>query len=205
MTKKQDVAEARDQLDALESLTIAQLRTTAKLMKITSQKDWDKEDFIKAIQNKQNASEIEMVFDSSLRPKPGFARVIVHRDPSPGHKNSPVQVGFNGQLYHVPRGVEVDVPKEFVEVLKNARTVTYAAEGATSSDGAPAQSREQVNQSYPFQVLDITPGEWRNPNDNRAIQYAIREEFVQMFGHWPTAGELKEAQKARLIKAHNAI
>jgi hypothetical protein len=200
-----EASEARDQLDALESLNMAQLRTTAKLMKITSQKDWTAEDFIKAIQAKQQASVMEMVFDPTLQPKPGFARILLHRDPTPGSKNSPVQTGFNGQIYSIPRGIEVDIPKEFVEVLKNARTVTYASEGATSSDGAPAQSREQVNQSYPFQVLMVTPGEWKNPNDNRAIQYAVREEFVKMFGHWPTAGELKEAQKAKLIKAHNAL
>ena len=209
-TKKEEAneaaaVEARDQLDALESLNMAQLRTTAKLMKIASQKDWDKTDFIKAIQDKQNSSVFEMVFDPSLQPKPGYARVLVHRDPTAGSKNSPVQVGYNGQIYHVPRGIEVDIPKEFVGVLKNARTVSYNPEGATSSDGTPAQTREQINQSYPFQVLMITPGKWHNPNDNRAIQYAIREEFVKMFGHWPTAGELKEAQKAKLIKAHNAI
>lgn len=191
----------RSQLDAVDELSMAQLRAAAKLMKISAQRDWGKEDFIEAIKAKQSQNEaVSYVVDGDIGPKPGFARVLIHRDPTPKAKNSAVPLGFNGQIYLVPRGIEVDIPKEFIEVLKNASYLAYRDSGDESGTDLKSRTqREEKQQSYPFTVSTITPGEWRNPNDQRAAHYAVREEFVRKLGHWPTHAELKEAQKAKLV------
>ena len=191
----------RSQLDALDELSMAQLRAAAKLMKISAQRDWGKEAFVQAIKDKQAKQDaVEFVVDGDIGPKPGFARILIHRDPTPKAKNSAVPVGFNGQLYLVPRGIEVDIPKEFVEVLKNASYLAPIDDSDNSSGDLKSRTqREERQQSYPFTVTSITPGTWKNPNDQRAAHYKLREEFMKKLGHWPTAAELKEAQKAKLI------
>ena len=114
----------KEQLDAIEGLDIASLRKFASIMKIRSSRDWTKEDYVAAIKAKQESSALtSFVFDPSKAPAPGYTRVIIHRDPSPNHKNSSVHVGVNGYLVGVPRGVEVDIPTPFIEALANATQI----------------------------------------------------------------------------------
>lgn len=196
--------ERDEQSAALDSMPIAQLRQFAKFMKIPSQRDWSKEDYVDAIKRRQEqTSSPNFVFDSESAPKPGYARLLIHRDPTPGHKNSPIHLGFNGTLISVPRGVEVDVPYPFVEILKNARsTVIEDSSQDTSSMPGPnnkSSYRDSERASYPYQVSAITPGEYINPNDSRGRSYAERLAFFNKFGSWPTEGELKEAKKLRMV------
>lgn len=196
-----DAQEERSQLDTLESLDIASLRKYVKLMRITAQRDWQREDYVEAIKAKQTAQNVSLVFDSENRPAPGYARVLIHRDPSPGAKNSPIQLGVNGRFVHVPRGHEVDVPIPFVEVLKNSvGERPELVEESTSTNPAGTYRWEKVT-SYPFQVIAITPGgKFVSDLDNRAINYARKKEFHDKFGRFPTEGELKEAMRANIIK-----
>jgi hypothetical protein len=196
-----DAQDERSQNDAIASLDMADLRKYAKIMRIPSQRDWTKEDFVRAIKAKQDtASVIDYVFDDSQAPKPGHARVLVHRDPSPNHKNTPIHVGVNGRLIQVPRGMEVDLPLPFVEALKNAITTTVqqASDATRENPGGVYKDTDQA--SYPFQVLAVTPGNFENSNDNRSSTYERRYKFFQKFERWPTEGELKEAMKAKIGK-----
>lgn len=196
-----DKASEQAQADAVESLDIANLRRFAKLMKISAGRDWTKEDYITAIKAKQESNSMAtFVFDSSTAPAPGKARIIIHRDPRPDNKNSPVHLGVNGYIISVPRGVEVDVPIPFINALKNAKTVEVVQQGESSRENPGGIYKDEARDSYPFQVLAVTPGDFINPHDSRAAKYKAKKKYFEKFGAWPTDGELKEVQKALIQK-----
>lgn len=200
MTENHNAQDEQSQdTNMLAALDMASLRRAAKLLGISAQRDWGKEDFVRAIQDKQNQTEAEFVFENANAPKPGYARIIIHRDPTPGHKNTPIHTSVNGRIFQVPRGLEVDVPLPIVEALKNA--VTIVTRRKTDDDnGKPGAFVDEPQMSYPFQVLQVTPGEYTNPNDGRAASYERRKAFHDKFGRWPTAGELAEAMKIKMQK-----
>ena len=191
----------RSQHDAIEQLDIAQLRKFSKIMGIPSQRDWTKEDFVVAIKAKQESnSTASFVFDDSQAPKPGHARILIHRDPSANHKNTPLHVGVNGRLIQVPRGLEVDLPIPFLEALKNAIVTVVQQAAEATRDNPGGIYKDEAQTSYPFQVVAVTPGEFENSNDNRAGNYERRKKFFDKIGRWPTDGELKEAMKSKIAK-----
>lgn len=188
----------RGQLDVLEDLSIGDLRKVAKHLGIASQRDWTKEDYIGVIKHKQEQASHRYVFDNNLAPAPGFARITLHRDPTPGHKNTPVHVGVNGKIYQIPRGVQVDVPLPIVEALNNAVTIVTRQVENESLDKPMGIYVDEPQLSYPFQVHSWTPGEFKNMSDSRAANYERRLVFFNKFGRWPTAGELAEAMKLKM-------
>ena len=190
-----------DQLDTVDTFNIADLRKVAKLMGVQAARDWDKAAYVAAIKHKQMTnSTTSFVFDTGKAPKPGWARIIIHRDPTPGHKNSSIQLGFNGAIIGVPRGIEIDVPSPFVEILNNASTVYVEQASDATRDNPGGVYKDERRPSYPYQVIAITPGEYHNPNDNRQAAYKRREEFYTRFGTWPTEAELKEYKKVQMNK-----
>jgi hypothetical protein len=194
------------QLEAVAALDMGQLRAAAKVLGITAKNTWSKEDFITAIQNKHAENEaMQTVFDKSIGPAPGFARVLIHRDPTPGHKNGPVHLGVNGRIISVPRGGEFDIPIPYVDVLKNAITVTTIESSMGGRENVEGNSlfKEEPRTSYPFQVIAITPGTFKNAVDSRAAKYAKREAFYKEFGTWPTSGELKAWEQAEITRRVN--
>lgn len=185
-------------MDLVDSLDIKTLRTAASALGISARRDWNKQDFIYAIKERQSAQPaVEVVFDPSKNPRPGFARLIVHRDPSPNHKNSPIHVGLNGQIFQIPRNIPVDIPKEFIEVLSNARSVQTREQESSTRENPSGVYKDEEQLSYPFQVMAVTPGEWVNPYDTRARKFALRSEFNRIHGAWPTEGELAEFKKTK--------
>lgn len=189
------------QVAAVEKLTIGELRKAAKLLGIASARDWRSEDFIKAIQDKQKQDTlVTAVFDLGTGPRPGYARVVIHRDPSPNHKNGPIHLGVNGYIIAVPRGGEFDIPIPFIEVLKNAKTTVTEQQAEASRDNPGGAYKDDERTSYPFQVLAVTPGKFINNYDARAAKYAKRKAFHDQYGAWPTDGELKDFEKLRMAK-----
>ncbi|MCV0395476.1 MAG: hypothetical protein K5872_22270 [Rhizobiaceae bacterium] len=79
--------------------------------------------------------EIE-VEDASVQSRPPVAEpvtadaprkkmvIMIPNQNEPGGKD-PVPVGVNGKVYLIKRGVEVTVPEEVVEVLRNANKIQY--------------------------------------------------------------------------------
>lgn len=196
--------EAQSQLEAVQALDIGQLRRAAKLLGITAERTWTKENFVAAIQNKQaNEELVNAVFDLNIGPAAGYARVIIHRDPSPNHKNSPVHLGVNGRLIAMPRGAEFDIPIPFVEALKNATSLVTESAAESSKENPGGVYKEQERMSYPFQVISVTPGPFINTNDGRGAKYAKRKAFFDMYGNWPTDGELKEYNKHEMNQRFN--
>lgn len=200
------MSEDNSQLEAVNALDIGQLRKAAKLLGIDAKNTWTKEDFVSAIQSKQRENDLlTTVFDTSVGPAPGFARVLIHRDPTPGHKNGPVHLSVNGRLIAVPRGGEFDIPIPYVEVLKNAVTTVTISSGEGGKTAVEGNSlfREEPRTSYPFQVIAITPGKFTNSMDGRATQYNKRKAFFDEFGSWPTSGELKAWEQEEIRKRIN--
>lgn len=190
-----------EQTANLAKLDINALRTFAKAMGIKADRAWAKEDFVTAIQARDGASSIGYVFDSGTGPKPGYSRIVLHRDTSQGAKNSSVHVGVNGAIFAIPRGIEVDVPTIVINALNDARgpVMTHIEEST-----GPGRFVENVQQSYPFQVLATNPGKVVNRNDTRARNFEIRKACKDSIGKWPTHAELTEWMKFNMQKSLNA-
>lgn len=196
--------ESRDE-DGLLDLDIAELRQTAKLLAISAQRDWKKEDFVKAISRKLEAARLaesigSMSTGSESKLAPGTARILIHRDPTPGHANSNIQLGLNGRFLNVPRGVEVVVPLEYVNVLADAKQVVMRQVRAPNELNPDGEIEYREVQSYPFQVIEMRPhtknSRFQSNLDQRGAYYTRREAFRNAHGKWPTAGELQEWEKA---------
>lgn len=72
-------------------------------------------------------------------------RLTVHKS---GEDKAPmIQVGVNGKIWHIKKGVEVIVPESVVEVLRNAIKDVYTQEGGTL-----VQSELH---SYPFSASPV--------------------------------------------------
>lgn len=200
-TVTSDAQDERSQSEALEALDMASLRKYAKLMRITAQRDWQKEDYIEAIKTKQEMQNVSVVFNQDNAPAPGHSRIIILRDPTPGHKNSPVPVIVNGRILLIPRGIPVDVPTPYVEVLNNAKGQQYRQTDGPAGNNPMGIFKEEEVFSYPFQVVAATPGgQFTNQNDPRASKARLKAKFHAKFGRFPTDGELNEAIRADIIK-----
>lgn len=214
-----------DQDDLLKDATIGDLRALAKSYGIKAQRDWTKPDFIKAIAVRQSEGATpdlhtddgeadRLIASYSLAqdkseasaakgmPKPGFARIIVHKDPTPGHSNSAVQVGLNGRFFNIPRGSAVDIPIPYLGVLRDAVHKQRRQIKEPNADNLEGIVTEEEILSYPFQIVSLTPGgKFVNVEDQRSVSAARRSAFHKQLGRWPTDGELGEWEKAQAMRA----
>ena len=216
--------------DVLDGATIGDLRSLAKSYGIKAERSWDRARFVEEIVKAQAAgvapdftsvddedNEAErLIAEYSTRtasngtvptgaPKPGFARVIVHRDPTPEHSNSPIPVGLNGRMFMVPRGVPVDLPIPYLGVLKDAsQHVVRQSKEPTPSNPEGVVVEEDIL-SYPFQIISLTPGgKFVNNLDQRSTNAQRRKAFHSELGRWPTEGELREWEKEKLADKRKA-
>lgn len=209
----------------LETCHIGTLRSIAKAEGIVVQRDWTRKDIVNAVKAGRGepveADDAEqtiddedainqMVFGASKteakkaadsRPKPGFAKVLIHKDPTPGHANSPVPVALNGRMIFIPRGVPVDVQIEYVGVLRDAVHTIVTQKKEPTQNNPNGEVTEEDILSYPFQVLSVTPGKsFRSDVDQRAKHAQRRQRFAETFHHWPTKGELDEWEKTLIAQ-----
>lgn len=133
--------------------------------------------------------------------KPGYARIVLHKDPTPGHANSPVQVGLNGQFFHIPRGIEVDIPLEFVDVLIAAKQSVMRQKAEPSAANPAGEVVWEDIYSYPFQVVSVKPGKaFKSSIDQRGSMARRKEVFAAAIGKYPTTGELLEFEKEQRLQ-----
>lgn len=189
----------------IEDMSIQALRKFAALYRITLPKTATKDDILEIINNKRNAQDLAKVVsdeDRNRGPLPGWARINVHADPTPGAANNPVYVNANGYVVTVPRGVDVDVPIKVVGVLNDAveqRLVENFQEPMTS----PNRWEYKKMLSYPFNVIAQTPGPDPRPGFEKGKKATMgpRLKFRELFGRWPqNNAELLDAQKEGFIK-----
>jgi hypothetical protein len=186
----------------LESYDIAKLRKYAALNRISITREMDKAAIIEAIKNKNRGKDFILLAEAGKAPKPGFARIILQRDPTPGAANRPVYVQVNGYKCTVPRGVEVDVPHKVVNVLNDAKERKVEEDPSEPVNSMRRFKYVEIH-SYPFSVLMATPGP--DPSPSPAIQakqagYGPRLEYRDKYGRWPRRSELLEAIKNGFIK-----
>lgn len=213
----------------LDSATIGELRALAKSYGIKAERTWKGEDFIREIKLRQESgapqintvdeddSEAEaqrIIASYSLpvnqtsaaaskgAPAPGYARIILHKDPTPDHANGAVPVGLNGRTFMVPRGVPVDLPIPFLGVLRDAVQVVTKQVKEPDRDHLEGTVLHEEILSYPFQIVSVTPGgKFVNKEDQRAARAARSKAFHNELHRWPTDGELAEWEKAKAAQA----
>lgn len=186
--------------DQFEEMTEEQLRKYADLMRVPVSNTMTVEELRKAIRAKQKDRQTVEIAETGSRPKPGWARIELLRDGSPGASNRPVYVNANGYRVTVPRGVDVDVPIKVVRVLNDARSVKIT-EDPTKPYNSPSRWRREMLPSYPFQVKDIVEGPDPRPGleATKVAKQGPREEFRNKFGRYPRKGELLQAQKEGFV------
>lgn len=211
--------------DVLKDASIGDLRALAKSYGIKAERSWVRNDFIVAIKQAQESGVLvveddeddeaqRIIANYSLpvnvqhgaankgAPKPGYARIILHKDPTPDHANSPVPVGLNGRTFMVPRGIPVDLPIPFLGVLRDAvQIVTRQTKEPDRDHLEGTVTREEVL-SFPYQIVAVTPGgKFVNPEDQRSASAQRRKAFHNEMQRWPTDGELLEWEKANAARA----
>ena len=107
-----------------------------------------------------NDSEIEVEDDTPPAPTETFVgtssdapagprktkRIMIPQSNEPGGKEA-VPVGVNGRVARIKRGIPVDVPVEYVEVLQNAQRVVFDKD----ENGAPINPT--LVPTHPFSIL----------------------------------------------------
>lgn len=214
----------------LKDIHIGKLKQLAKSYGVKAQRDWKREDYLAAIKEQQeegvtpnftttatptrDEEEAErLIANYSLpvnrstaaaatgNPKPGYARIILHKDPTPGHSNSPVEVGLNGRYYSVPRGIPVDIPIPYLGVLRDAVQVITRQVREPDRDNLSGKVVEEEVLSYPYQIVALTPGgSFTNSHDQRSQSATRRKAFHTALGRWPTDGELLEWEKQNVAR-----
>jgi hypothetical protein len=180
----------------LDTMNIAELRKTAKLYNVALSREMTADDIKAAIQRKKSKHNL-VVEAVSDKPAPGRWRIIVHKTSEHGAAvgSRPVFVKVNGFAVNIPRNVPVDVPEKVVRVLESSVHFVPV-------EGADGHTRGEAQLSYPFQVVDHTPGPDPVPGyeKTKARMYARRVAFRDEFGYWPrNQAMLREAEEKGLI------
>lgn len=186
-----------------KEMTIGKLREYASHLRIPLSRTATKEEIIEVITNKIAGKQVlEVGTDISTSLRPGYSRMKVLEDPTPGAANSPVYVNDNGYEVSIPRGIEVVVPNRIVRNLNNA-TVKRRRQTLVADSYGREVFRETIVEvpSYPFQVLETMPGpEVLSPHEKqRAISNGPRRRYKELFGRWPTPRDLARAIEKGLI------
>lgn len=187
----------------LKELTIAQLREYAKHLRLPLERTATKEDILKQIEAKLNGRVVPQLASEGSKIPPGYAKIKIFEDPTPGSQNIPVYLNSNGYEATIPRGVDVIVPMRVVRTLNDA-----IVNRRKQTMGPDANGREMFREttvptpSYPFQVIDFTPGpEVRTAHEQNKLKLQRpREKYKAMFGRWPRPGDLTRAIEKGLIK-----
>lgn len=195
--------ENKIQLPNFDEMNIGKLRQYASHMQVAVAKTATKKEIIDAISAKLKGRQAPILADSDDRVPPGHAKIIVLEDPMPGASNYPVFLNANGYLCTIPRGKPVIVPMRVVRTLQNA-TVNKRKQSLMTDEFGREKFVEStvVVPSYPFNVLEITPGpEPLTPLEQTKMKtIGPRRRYREMFGHWPRNGQLTRAIEQGLIK-----
>lgn len=188
---------------SFKDMPIGKLREYASHMRVPLAKTATKPEIIEALERKANGRAVPELADSSTKLKPGYARIRVLEDPTPGAANIPPYINENGYEATVPRGKDIVVPMKVVRNLTNA-VVSKRRQQLTMDDSGVEKFKESTVQvpSYPFQVLEMNPGPEVLTAYEKAKQkiQGPRNRYRALFGRWPSPRELARAIEQGLIK-----
>lgn len=166
----------------IESLPIAELRRLASVHKIEYQKDWTKEQYVKAIQGRHKRFSVaRVVEDEKSEIPPGYARIKLPLTPS--GSDSPLSVQVNNFKTMIPRNILVDVPREIRDTIRGStESVTRTR---LTKDGDKVLETVEVP-CYPFEQHGESAGESgaiRPMGDLK--EQSLREMWRDKYGKWP--------------------
>lgn len=186
--------------ERLEDMTIAKLRQFASLQRVAFNKDSTKIEIIEAIKHRGRGQTLAKVATEGA-PPPGYCKIRLLKDGGPKSRNLPVYIQINGRTATLPRGVPCLVPFKVVELLRNA-THPQLIENSELAYNDPKRVTIENSASYPFEVLDSTPGPdpWPGNEVGKRANYGPRLKFWKLFGRWPRRGEVHDAIKQGFIK-----
>ena len=185
-----------------ENMEIGKLRQYASFMKISLAKTASKQDIIDAISAKQRGKAAAVLADGTEGVPPGHAKIRILEDPTPGHKNFPIYFQVNGYECTIPRGKDVVVPMRIVRALQDSTVDKINQITEVDERGREFTKNETIKvPSYPYQVLEITPGPEPLTNFERAKLKTIgpKHRFKKKFGYYPKPGQLHRAIESGLI------
>jgi hypothetical protein len=161
-----------------------------------------KEDLLEMIDRKLQGRATATLAEEGSRVPPGHAKIRLLEDPMPGSSNLPVYVNANGYQCTIPRGKDVIVPMRVVRTLQDASVKRRKQTSNIDQQGREyTQDTEISVPSYPFQILEMTPGEEPMTTLEKAKARSIgpRKRYQQQFGYWPRPGQLQNAIEKGLI------
>lgn len=185
-------------------MSIGQLRQYASHLRIALAKTATKPDIIEAIENKLNGRVVPEFAHEGSQVKPGYAKIRLLEDPMPGASNLPAYINANGYVATIPRGVDVIVPMRVVRTLNyatvNKRKQTLVVDPQTGRE--TFRESTVTVPSYPFQVIEMTPGPEVLTAHERSKQRSqrLRKAYRAMFKRWPGRQDLTRAIEQGLIK-----
>lgn len=155
-----------------------------------------KADLIELIDRKLKGRTTPALAEHVSQVPPGHAKIRILEDPMPGSSNFPVYLNCNGYECTIPRGKDVIVPMRVVRTLTDATVKRKKQESRVDAQGREFTQDVDVSvPSYPFQVLEMTPGPEPLTNLERAKLKGIepRRRYRNRFGYWPRPGQLHAA------------
>ena len=189
-------------------MDIGKLRQYASHLRVPLAKTATKNDIIEAIERKLNGRIIPEIAGANDSPPPGYAKIRVLEDATPGAANIPVYLNANGYVATLPRGVDIIVPQRVVRTLNDAvvrrRKQSIVVDPQTGRE--TFKETTVITPSYPFQVIDMTPGpEVLTAHElNKKKMQGPRRRYRNLFGHYPKPGELKRAIEQGLISLNDS-
>lgn len=183
-----------DQPTNISKMGLAELKRTANALNIKGDKDWNEEQWRKAINNRRRNKSVARVVDDMTKPCPeGYARIELQKT-NDEEKETPIQCSINDFQTMIPKGVVVDVPIEVVtDSLENS--TDYISRNVVDKDGVEKRVRIQV-MAYPFREYTRTPGKSVIKPSTPFETQSVREKFREIFGKWPRREEQREFETA---------
>lgn len=189
-----------------DAMKISELREYAAHMRIPLAKTATKDEIKEAIKQKLAGRAAPVLAGKGSVVPPGHAKIIINEDQNPGSMQIPVYLNANGYVCTIPRGKEVIVPMRVVRVLQNATVQKLVQKEVQDQYGRMVFQNTTITvPSYPFQVLEMTPGPEPLTLHEQQKQRSNgpRKRYAQMFGRYPKPAELRRAIERGLIKLHD--
>lgn len=184
------------------NMDIGKLRQYASHLRVAIPKTATKKDIIEALNGKLQGRTTPILADNDTKVKPGHAKILILEDATPGASNFPVYMNANGYVCTIPRGKEVIVPMRVVRTLQDATVLRRKQTMTVDNHGREIFKETNVRvPSYPFQILDMTPGEEPLTSLEISKQRTMgpRKRYRDLFGRWPRPRELTRAIEQKLI------
>lgn len=193
-------ATLNENVDDLATMPFPQLRKLASsVYRVNLRRDNTREEIIALIEGaKKQKNFAQLATSDNL--KPGYARITLHPDQTPGSTQRPVPFTINGDKIWIPRNVPVNIPIRFLHLLNTLFEMKMEED---TTEPLNSHNRFQMRQTlaYPFYLHEIKDGPDVRPHDaERKAKHRPREEFANKYGYWPNEEELKREMRNGTIR-----